>query len=293
LVVLGGILIIAAAMRLVRLSGTSGDLDVGIRGIQLLLMSAGYRPMQEIYSSQGPLLLDMLYPIYRAFGETLGAARLAIGVYSLFGILGAYVAARAIGGPVGGVVAALLLTFSPNYLRNSRQALAEVPALAPAILAVAAAFEYQRSGRRAWLVVSGLLLGVALLVKPIVVAAVVPIALAALLGPRIRVGPMFLVGFVTLAVVAVIVYSTGFTTVVDQMVDYRLKSREASDWSLAENWKVIRPALIARCAATGDVARAVNFARSHGLVVSVRGGGHNVAGRAVVDGAVMVDLAEM
>ena len=87
-VVLGVILIVAAFMRLVRLSGTSGDLDEGIRGIQLLLMSAGYRPMQEIYSSQGPLLLDMLYPFYRLFGETLGAARLAVGVYSLFGILG-------------------------------------------------------------------------------------------------------------------------------------------------------------------------------------------------------------
>ena len=43
-----------------------------------------------------------------------------------------------------------------------------MPALAPAILAVAAAFEYQRSAARLWLVVSGLLLGAALLVKPIV-----------------------------------------------------------------------------------------------------------------------------
>ena len=104
-------------MRLVRLSGTSGDLDEGIRGMQLLLMSAGYRPMQEIFSSQGPLLLDMLFPFYRLFGETLGAARLAVGVYSLLGILGVYAAARAMGGPVGGAVAALLLTLSPNYLR--------------------------------------------------------------------------------------------------------------------------------------------------------------------------------
>lgn len=244
--VLGAILVVAAFMRLVRLSGTSGDLDEGIRGIQLLLMSAGYRPMQEIYSSQGPLLLDMLYPFYRLFGETLGAARLAVGVYSLFGILGVYAAARVIGGPVGGTVAALLLLLSPNYLRNSRQALAEVPALAPAILAVAAAFEYQRSGRRVWLVISGLLLGTALLVKPIVAAVVVPVALAALLGPRISIRPVFLVGIVTLAVVAGIVLMTGFSTVMDQMVDYRLKSRAASGWSWSENWKVIRGTLVAR-----------------------------------------------
>jgi hypothetical protein len=43
-----------------------------------------------------------------------------------------------------------------------------------------------------------------------------------------------------------------------------------------------RPALIARCAGTADVIRCVQFAREHGLLVSVRGGGHNYAGKAVV-----------
>ncbi len=54
-----------------------------------------------------------------------------------------------------------------------------------------------------------------------------------------------------------------------------------------------RPAVIVRCANADDVAKAVRFARESGLDISVRGGGHNVAGRAVVDGAVMIDLAEM
>jgi FAD/FMN-containing dehydrogenase len=54
-----------------------------------------------------------------------------------------------------------------------------------------------------------------------------------------------------------------------------------------------RPGLIARGTATGDVARAVRFARERGLVVSVRGGGHNVAGNAVCDGGLMVDLTPM
>ncbi len=54
-----------------------------------------------------------------------------------------------------------------------------------------------------------------------------------------------------------------------------------------------RPALIARCRSTADIADAVRFARAAGLEVCVRGGGHNVAGRAVVDGALMVDLSQM
>ena len=54
-----------------------------------------------------------------------------------------------------------------------------------------------------------------------------------------------------------------------------------------------RPALIVRCHTTGDVVAALAFARRTGLEVSIRGGGHNVAGRAVTDGGVMIDLAEM
>ena len=52
-----------------------------------------------------------------------------------------------------------------------------------------------------------------------------------------------------------------------------------------------RPALIARCAGADDVLEAVRFARERDLPVSVRGGGHAVAGHAVVDGGLMIDLS--
>jgi hypothetical protein len=54
-----------------------------------------------------------------------------------------------------------------------------------------------------------------------------------------------------------------------------------------------RPALIARCASPSDVMGAVKFARDHHLLVSVRGGGHNVTGIAVCDGGLMIDLSQM
>jgi FAD/FMN-containing dehydrogenase len=54
-----------------------------------------------------------------------------------------------------------------------------------------------------------------------------------------------------------------------------------------------RPALIAQCASTSDVRHAVRFARTHGLLVSIRGGGHNIAGAALCDGGLMIDLSTM
>ena len=54
-----------------------------------------------------------------------------------------------------------------------------------------------------------------------------------------------------------------------------------------------RPALIARCEGAADVGEAVRFAGAHEMLVSVRGGGHNVAGTAVCDGGLMIDLSPM
>lgn len=54
-----------------------------------------------------------------------------------------------------------------------------------------------------------------------------------------------------------------------------------------------RPALIARCRGTADVMRAVTFAADNGLLLSVKGGGHNIAGSAMCDGGMVVDLSLM
>lgn len=54
-----------------------------------------------------------------------------------------------------------------------------------------------------------------------------------------------------------------------------------------------KPALIAQCVNESDVVDAVDFARSHDLLISVRGGGHNVAGTALCDGGLVIDLSAM
>ncbi len=53
------------------------------------------------------------------------------------------------------------------------------------------------------------------------------------------------------------------------------------------------PAMIAYCGDVDDVIMSVNFAQTHGLLTAVRCGGHNIAGNAVCDGGIVIDLSRM
>ena len=76
-----------------------------------------------------------------------------------------------------------------------------------------------------------------------------------------------------------------------------LLTPEAPEYDEARSiWNAMidrRPALIARCAGTADVVEAVRFAREHSLLNSVKCGGHNIAGQAVCEDGLMIDLSGM
>ena len=90
---------------------------------------------------------------------------------------------------------------------------------------------------------------------------------------------------------------------VSNIADFKAKLRGALIQPDAEGYDAVRvvwngmidrrPSLIAQCHGVADVIASVEFARSHGLRVAVRGGGHNVAGYAVCDGGLMIDLSFM
>ena len=77
----------------------------------------------------------------------------------------------------------------------------------------------------------------------------------------------------------------------------RLLTPEAPEYDAARAiWNAMidrRPGLIVRCAGAADVIGAVRFASAHDLVLAVRGGGHNIAGNAVCDGGLVIDLSAM
>jgi FAD/FMN-containing dehydrogenase len=77
----------------------------------------------------------------------------------------------------------------------------------------------------------------------------------------------------------------------------RLVRRDAADYDEARQiWNAMidrRPALIARCHGTADVMSAVKFAVKHDMALCTRGGGHNIAGSALCDDGLIIDLSPM
>ena len=72
--------------------------------------------------------------------------------------------------------------------------------------------------------------------------------------------------------------------------DHRRYDRARKIWNASIDK---HPGLIVRCAGVADVVSAVNFARTNNIRVAIRGGGHNVAGRALVDDGLVIDLSRM
>jgi FAD/FMN-containing dehydrogenase len=90
--------------------------------------------------------------------------------------------------------------------------------------------------------------------------------------------------------------ATGIETLKRHIDGQIVLPRDAAYESARRIWNAMidkHPALIVRCASTSDVVRAVNFARDNGLPLAVRGGGHNIAGSAVCDDGIVIDLSQM
>jgi len=264
-VVLCGLLVLATGLaRLPNLDLYTISFPEGIRAAQLQLMAAGYRPCVEIFCNQGPLLFYALYPTYALFGGSLEAVRSGVVLFSLLGIAATYWVGHLFGGRTGAVVAALLVALSPTYLKFSRLALAEVPAEAPAILAVGAAIVFQRSGRDRWLLAAALLTAFSLLLKPVTLAVCGPVGLAVLLRAKRRWRNVAVLVVVTALGIGIPTVLIGFSEIVEQVVAFRLRSRDAEGRGIGWNWGRIVEELSA------DRAGLFAFAVAGGIVMLAR-----------------------
>lgn len=245
--VLGGLAV--AVPRLVALDVYSGHYDEGVWSESVLLLARGHWPYREVFNPQGPLFLVGLLPAYLLGGGTQAALRAGVAVYALVGALGIWLLSRRLapGAAVPAALALLLLAASPGHLRNSRLVLAEVPAVSLATLAVALAAWYWARPRPALLVVASLALAASLAVKPLTLAAALPVALLVALPwrrqPARALFTLAFAGGLTLAAALLCALPFGLDLVLAQSVRFHAEARAAQGWDLAENLRTAADAL--------------------------------------------------
>jgi 4-amino-4-deoxy-L-arabinose transferase-like glycosyltransferase len=158
--------------------------DEGVYWESLRSMSVGASLYQRIFDSQPPFFLLSIYPFYALFGQTIWSARLGIAIISLFGFLGALLLGKALAGRLGMILALLLLVANSFYLTASQTLQADGPATALALLAVGlACLWWERpDGTMGYCLASltGMTLALSILTKLLMIPALAPIGLLAL-----------------------------------------------------------------------------------------------------------------
>jgi 4-amino-4-deoxy-L-arabinose transferase-like glycosyltransferase len=201
--------------------------DDGVFGASALAMRNGGVPFRDVFSSQGPLFLPLVWMADTVGLHTLNGPRL-LGLASglvLVGVL--YLAGRELGGVSGARISGVIAAVTGSSIAVTGSIAADGPAMALASTAVLIALRYRRdpSTRRAALM--GIALGAAIMVKALVLPAAVPVGLILLWGRRPKdcfaaVGAAFAVGL-GLSLL------WGFADVWDQSVLYHLDAPGGSD----------------------------------------------------------------
>ncbi len=152
--------------------------DEGLYVQRAALANAGYSLYTEVLLNKPPLLVWMLQLAFRLAGQTLVVARLTALILTLLGVIALGAVARQIWGRWAGVAAAAVWVGLPEVPLRAHAVTSDMPALAFAMVGLAAASAFRRHGRRIWLVVSGGAYAGALLIHPLLIYFALPLAAA-------------------------------------------------------------------------------------------------------------------
>lgn len=225
---IGVLLAIAVVLRLPSFFATRHlTFDDGVFGASVVAMRNGGVPFQDVFSSQGPLYLPLLWIGDLVGLHTLNGPRLTMLASGVVLVTVVYLAGREVSDRLGALVAGGLVAVTGSSLAVTGSLAADGPAMAFAVSAVFVALRYRRDPTTGRAVLMGVLLGAGLCVKALVLPAAVPIGLVLLFAKR----PWHWVTAVGSAVAVGLVSSLafGFADVWDQSVTYHLDSPGGSD----------------------------------------------------------------
>ncbi|HEU5447995.1 MAG TPA: hypothetical protein VFW57_03195 [Acidimicrobiia bacterium] len=216
------ILVGAAALRIPAYLATRHlSFDDGVYGASAVAMRHGGLPFRDVFSSQGPLFLPLVW-LFDLLGlRTFDAPRLLAVASGLALVLATWSAARALRLSNGAAaLAAGLVATSGSLLWVTGPLTSDGPGLALAAWAVTAALWYRRSPSLRWAVAAGVLLGAALSVKSLLLAAGLPVAWVLLPNRRHLAAAVATAGVLSLAVAL----PWGLGNVWDQAFEYHLEA---------------------------------------------------------------------
>ncbi len=202
--------------------------DDAVYGASAVAMREGGLPFRDVFSSQGPLHLPVVFVGDILGGRTDASPRLAAVLAGAFASVAVYAIARRLTTRGGALTAGLLVALSGSVLWTTGPITADGPAIALSATAVALALRYRDSPGAGRAVAAGVVLGAALSVKaPLVLAASIPVGGFLLAGRRPRDVAAAVVGAVSVGLAATLPW--GFGRVWDQSVAYQIDSdRNAS-----------------------------------------------------------------
>ena len=218
------------------LSSRHLSFDDGVFGATADAMRDGARPYRDVFSSQGPLHLPLVFVADLLGFRTLNAPRLLALAAGVAITLGTYLIARRLAGRRAGVVAALLATTSGSILLVTTGISGDGPAIAFAVAAVATALAYRDRPSTGRAIAAGLLVGCALAVKLLAAPVVIPVT--ALLWSHRRRAHLVAAGAAAVALIAILAAPWGYSRVWDQSVRYHREARRYGVGSAA--WRMVQ-----------------------------------------------------
>jgi 4-amino-4-deoxy-L-arabinose transferase-like glycosyltransferase len=192
--------------------------DEGVYSSSALAMRDGALPFRQVFSSQGPLHLPLVYAFDLIGGRTLDSPRLVAVFSGLVVTVAVYAIGRRIGTRESALLAAALVATTGSVLWTTAPLTGDGPAAAFTALAVLGAFAWRDKPSSLLAILTGVAMGAALAVKVLAAVAAIPIGLVFLLARRTR----DLAVAVAAAVIVIVVTTVpwGVSRVIDQSVTY-------------------------------------------------------------------------
>ena len=149
--------------------------DDGTYGVSVLDMRHGLAPYRGVFSAQGPLHFSLLYVGDLLGFRTIDGPRVAPMLAGVAATIAAWAIARRLAGGTAGVIAGVLVATSGSMIWTTGQVTGDGIASAIAVCAVWAALAYRDDPRLRRAVVTGLVMGAAIAVKPLILPAAIPV----------------------------------------------------------------------------------------------------------------------